>query len=44
MSRSHDLNRAMNENDDDLLRNVDNAEVDVPSFTAEGEDFDTIND
>lgn len=34
----------MNEDDEDLLRNVDIAEVDAPSDTAEGEDFGTIND
>jgi hypothetical protein len=44
MNRTHDLNQAMNEDDEDLLRNVDIAEVDAPSDTAEGEDFGTIND
>lgn len=44
MNRTHDLNQAMNEDDEDLLRNVDSAEVDAPSDTAEGDDFGTIND
>ncbi|KAJ6985489.1 hypothetical protein NC653_023437 [Populus alba x Populus x berolinensis] len=42
--RTRDLNQAMNEDDEDLLRNVDSAEVDAPSDTAEGDDFGTIND
>ncbi|KAL3580618.1 hypothetical protein D5086_018453 [Populus alba] len=44
MNRTRDLNQAMNEDDEDLLRNVDSAEVDAPSDTAEGDDFGTIND
>lgn len=38
------MNQAMNEDDEDLLRNVDSAEVDAPSDTVEGDDFGTIND
>ncbi|KAJ6896581.1 hypothetical protein NC651_022704 [Populus alba x Populus x berolinensis] len=44
MNRTRDLNQTMNEDDEDLLRNVDSAEVDAPSDTAEGDDFGTIND
>ncbi|XP_030968545.1 uncharacterized protein C4F10.09c [Quercus lobata] len=39
-----DLDQVANEDDEDLVGNVSDAETDVPSDIAEGEDFDAIAD